>query len=60
MKQLVYAAPINSIEELTNRIHDVAATIRVNPDMIRRAQESLIRRARACIANDGRHFEQFL
>lgn len=60
MKQLVYATPVNSVEELTNRIHDVAAAIRANPDMIRRSQQSLIRRARACIANGGRQFEQLL
>lgn len=60
MKQLVYATPVNSVEELTQRIFNVAAAIRANQNMLRRVQGSLIRRARACIENDGRHFEQLL
>jgi hypothetical protein len=60
MKQLVYATPVDTIEELRNRIEDVAAEIKGNAEMIMRTQQSLIRRAHACVRNGGRHFEALL
>lgn len=60
LKQLVYATPVDSVEELVDRIENAAQTIRQNPAVLSRVQESLIRRARACLDNNGLHFEQFL
>ena len=60
LKQLVYKTPVNTVQELINRIQNAAAEIRRNPDMIARLQPSLIRRAEGCLANEGRHFEQLL
>ncbi|KAJ3666078.1 hypothetical protein Zmor_001533 [Zophobas morio] len=60
MKQVVYQTPVNTMQELTNRIQNVAAQIRNNPDMVRRTQQSLIQRAEACVQNRGRHFENLL
>jgi hypothetical protein len=54
MKQLVYVTPVNSIEELQLRVQNAAQEIL---DLVRL---SWVRRAEACIANGGRHFEQLL
>ena len=55
-----YQTPVNTVQELTNRIQNVAAQIRNNPDMVRRTQQSLIGRAETCVQNRGRHFENLL
>jgi hypothetical protein len=60
MKQLIYETPINTIEELKNRIEIVAAEIRENPEIIMRTQQSMVRRAEACVRNGGHHFEVLL
>lgn len=60
MKQLVYATPVNTIEELTERVNAVAVIIRQNPEMISRTHVSMARRIQACIDNEGHHFEHFL
>jgi hypothetical protein len=58
MKNYVYREPVNSLEQLDDRLHEALATI--TPQMIQGAQASLIRRARLCIQIDGGHFEQLL
>jgi hypothetical protein len=47
MKNYVYREPVNSLEQLDDRLHEALATI--TPQMIQGAQASLIRRARLCI-----------
>ena len=49
MKGLAYAAPVNSVEELTARVNAVAETIRRNSTMSGRMQESMARRIQAYI-----------
>jgi hypothetical protein len=58
MKNYVYRKPVNSSEQLDDRLHDSLATITLQ--MIQDAQASLIRRARLCIQIGGGHFEQLL
>lgn len=60
MKQLVYATPVDTVEELRLRVENAAQTIRDMPGVFGRVQGSWLRRARACIDNASRHFEQFL
>jgi hypothetical protein len=58
MKNYVYREPVNSLEQLDDRLHEALATI--TPQMIQDAQASLIRRARLGIQIGGGHFEQLL
>ena len=60
MKPLVYSTRIGTQEELRHRIIEAGATIRNNPDAIRRAQLSWFRRAELCIQQNGGHIEQLL
>jgi hypothetical protein len=60
MKQLVYATPVNTIEELELRVQNAAQEIRQTRGILNRVRLSWARRAEACIANGGRHFEQLL
>jgi hypothetical protein len=62
MKQLVYATPVNTIEELTARVTQVPENIRSNllHMMLVRTQDSMARRPQACIDNAGTHFENLL
>lgn len=60
LKNLVYATPVNSLEDLTARLHNAAGIIRAQPGKILRSQESLLRRVQLCLDNEGRHFEQLL
>ena len=53
MKQLVYRTPINSVEQLRGRTQSIATEIRADPNLIRRTQQSLIRRAEASVRNRG-------
>ncbi|XP_071576602.1 uncharacterized protein, partial [Temnothorax nylanderi] len=58
VKQYVYRERIDSREELEGRMIEAFAT--VTPEMMRNAQQSLIRRARLCIQCGGGHFEHLL
>jgi uncharacterized protein involved in tellurium resistance len=61
MKQLlVYATPVNTIEDLTARVTQVTKNIPANPLIRVRTRESMARRAQSCIDNAGRHFENLL
>lgn len=51
---------LNTVEELTNRMMEVAGTIRGNPAMLARIQGSLERRKQICIKNNGGDFKQLL
>ena len=60
MKAMVYRTPIQSVEDLTDRIMVAANHIRNNVDELRRVTNSLLRRAEACIRADGGHFEHLI
>lgn len=62
LKSLVYdkRAPVNSKEELIQRIESAAEEIRQNPEMIRSAVDSVAKRARMCILKNGNIFENDL
>lgn len=59
MKQLVYAEPSNTREELLQKINAAAEQIEATVDL-QRIYNSLVKRCRACIEVNGQHFEHFL
>lgn len=59
-KSLVYAEPINTIEELRERITDAFETIRNTNQIFDRVNTSMYRRLEACILTNGAHFEQLI
>lgn len=60
LKSIVYASPVQSVEELRDRIVNGFNTIRQTPGIFQRVRESMRRRLDACVANEGRNFEQLL
>lgn len=58
MKNYVYSETVNTIEDLEDRIQEAVAS--VTPEMLNDVQRSMLRRARVCIQNGGRHFEHLL
>jgi hypothetical protein len=59
LKQMVYSVPINTREQLMERIFIAAQEIR-NQNVIHRVYDSLIRRCYACIRANGQQFEHLL
>lgn len=57
MKDLVYVNPVNSIEELRERITDAEDQMRTTITS-RITKTEVRKRIRACIRNRGQHFEQ--
>ena len=55
MKSKVYATPPNSMNDLSQRIIEVADAIKQNPRMVKRAVRDMVRRAEDCVANGGLH-----
>jgi len=45
----VYSEPINNLEQLRHRVQETCVTIRINPGVFERAQDSFLRRCRVCI-----------
>ncbi|GFX09365.1 uncharacterized protein TNCV_1887781 [Trichonephila clavipes] len=60
MKSLVYETPVNSAEELVERISAAAGEIRNTPEMLSNVRRSMKRRCEACITCGGRQFEHLL
>lgn len=62
MKSLVYdkRAPVNSREELIERIESAADEIRRNPEMIAASVNTMAKRARRCLQKNGNIFENEL
>lgn len=60
LKEQVYCVPIDSIEQLINRLQQAAAEIRQRPEQLRNVQHSSVRRCEACVERNGYHFEQVL
>lgn len=58
LKQEVYSLPINSREQLQDRI--VAAVHQISPNQCLAATRAVRTRCNACIAARGQHFEQYL
>jgi hypothetical protein len=58
LKNYIYRKPINTLEELNDRIHEALAT--VIPDMLRLARENLIERAYLFLQMKGGHLEHLL
>lgn len=60
LKSLVYSTPIETLEQLRNRIIEGCETIRNIPRIFERVRQSMRRRAEACIEARGSHFHHFL
>ena len=60
VKSLVYETPVQSEQDLIGRIVEASARIAETAGVFERVRQSLHRRFQACIAADGRHFEQLL
>lgn len=60
LKSLVYATPVETREELQERIIHHSNGIKRNHEMLWRVQQSTIRRALACIREEGAHIEHSL
>ena len=60
MKTLVYETKVDSPAALRDRIFVAAEHIRNRPNDIASATQSLLMRAKNCIAAGGGHFEQLL
>lgn len=57
LKTLVYSTPVDTREELLQRIRIHCDVIRNNPGLLWRVQQSTIRRTRECIRRHGAHVE---
>lgn len=60
LKSLVYARPVNNIDELRQRVEQACHQIRANEGVFGRVRRSLRRRCRACLEMQGGHFEHIL
>lgn len=60
LKSLVYAVPIQTEDELRNRIIVSCQTIRNTAGIFENVRQSMRRRVDACIRVGGGHFQQFL
>lgn len=60
LKTLVYSQPIQTEEELRNRIIVSCEAIRNTPGIFQRVRESMRKRAEACILAGGGHFQQLI
>lgn len=60
LKTLVYSVPINTEEQLRQRIIDSSNQIRTTPGIFHRVRRSWRNRADVCIEMNGGHFEHLL
>lgn len=58
IKDIVYATPVNTREELLQRIENAAQTI--TPQHLLNVRHSLTHRSQLCVDQNGGHFEQLL
>lgn len=58
LKDLVYATPPQSVDELRNRV--IAACQGVDGDMLQRVRENLCRRMQTCVVMEGGHVEHII
>ncbi|KAJ8962394.1 hypothetical protein NQ318_018378 [Aromia moschata] len=57
---LVYATPLENVEDLRNRIIAGCNSIRIDPGVFERVRRSMKRKLDSCIRAGGGHFEHFL
>ena len=57
---LVYATPVDHVDDLLPRIVDGCNTIRTTPGLLERLRQSLLRRCQLCLQDGGRQFESLL
>lgn len=57
LKDLVYTTPVQTREELLERIMFHCAAIRNNPNMLFQVQRACLSKLRKCVAVQGAHFE---
>ena len=60
LKSIVYATPVENVEDLSNRIIAGCNSIRNDPGIFERVRHSMRRRLDSCIRAGGGHFQQFL
>lgn len=60
LKELVYATPVTSVDDLIARITVAADTTKDIPGIFEHIRQSMLRRCQACITVSGRNFEQLL
>lgn len=60
LKSLVYATPLENVEDLRNRIIARCNSIKTDPGVFERVRQSMRRRLDSCIRARGGHFAQFL
>jgi len=60
LKNLVYATPVETVEQLQQRIFDSCRTIQNTAGIFERVRQSMVRRCNACIEAGGCQFEHLL
>lgn len=60
LKDKVYATPVNTREELIQKIREACEELRANQNFINAATHSLVRRCQKCVEVEGLHFEQLI
>lgn len=60
LKSIVYARPVNTVEELSDRIRAGFQQVRANPGIFERVRGSMLRRIVCCVQENGRNIEHLL
>ncbi|PSN41532.1 hypothetical protein C0J52_17857 [Blattella germanica] len=60
VKVIVYSTPVESVNELTERMFAKFVTIRENREIFQRIRQNMIRRSTLCNEVGGFHFENLL
>lgn len=60
LKSKVYSTPINTREQLLERIENACTEMKNDPVVIRKSTNHILTRARICLQQNGGHFEQLL
>lgn len=58
LKNTIFKTPVNTVEDLKNRIREECANI--TPEVLRNVFMNMKRRVNLCLENRGQHFQQFL
>ena len=60
LKTLVYATPVDHVDDLLERIVEGCNAIRTTPDILERVRQLILRRCQLCLQEQGRQFEALL
>ncbi|PSN29735.1 hypothetical protein C0J52_28419 [Blattella germanica] len=60
IRRVVYSTPVESVNELTERMFVAFDTIRENREIFQRIRQNMVRRCTLCNEVGGRHFENLL